>query len=122
MPSDNQGQNFVRELMKPGFPFSIRDKNNKRMKIHRKINDKQTVNLMPNLDRAYNLCLEGKTEKAAKLISEIAGLLVAVEINLGEEYLLEVEIRNSMPKMLNQIRRELKNNVPSDQVPEAKSA
>ena len=77
---------------------------------------------MPNLDRAYNLCLEGKTEKAAKLISEIAGLLVAVEINLGEEYLLEVEIRNSMPKMLNQIRRELKNNVPSDPAPEAKSA
>ena len=41
-------------------------------------------------------------EHAAKLISEIAGLLVAVEINLGEEYLLELEIRNSMPKMLNQ--------------------
>jgi hypothetical protein len=108
--------------MKPGFPFSIRDKNNKRMKIHRRINDKQSVNLMPNLERAYNLCLEGKNEKAAKLISEIAGLLIAVEINLGEEYLLEVEIRNSMPKMLNQIRRELKNNVPSDQAPEAKSA
>jgi len=122
MPSDNQGQNFARELMKPGFPFSIRDKNNKRMRIHRKINDKQTVNLMPNLERAYNLCLEGKVEKAAKLISEIAGLLVAVEINLGEEYLVEVEIRNSMPKMLNQIRRELKNNLPTDQSPEAKSA
>ena len=70
---------------------------------------------MPTLERAYNLCLEGKSEKAAKLVSEIAGLLVAVEIDLGPEYLVEVEVRNAMPKILSEIRRELKNNVPSEQ-------
>lgn len=122
MHSDNHGQSFARDLLKPGFPFSIRDKNNKRVKIHRKINENQSVNLMPTLERAYNLCLEGKPEKAARLVSEIAGLLVAVEIDLGSEYLVEVEVRNAMPRVLSQIRLELKNSVPSDQEPEAKPA
>jgi hypothetical protein len=122
MHSDSQAQNFARDLLKPGFPFSIRDKNNKRMKIHRKINESQSVTLMPTLERAYNLCLEGKAEKAARLVSEITGLLVAAEIDLGPEYLVEVEVRNQMPRMLSQIRRELKNNVQSEQSPEAKSA
>jgi hypothetical protein len=30
MHSDDQAQSFARDLLKPGFPFSIRDKNNKR--------------------------------------------------------------------------------------------
>ena len=122
MHSDSQAQCFARDLLKPGFPFSIRDKNNKRMKIYRKINESQSVNLMPTLEHAYKLCLEGKSEKAARLVSEITGLLVAAEIDLGPEYLVEVEVRNQMPRMLSQIRRELKNNVPADQAPEAKSA
>ena len=115
------GARFARDLLKPGFPFAIRDKNNKRVRIHRQVNENQSVNLMPILERAFNLCIEGKSEKAAKLISEIAGLLVATEIDLGTEYLVEVEVRNQMPRMLSQIRRELKNNIPADQAPEAKS-
>jgi hypothetical protein len=113
MHSDNQAQSFALDLLKPGFPFSIRDKNNKRIKIHRKINESQCVNLMPTLERAYKLCLEGKAEKAAILVSEITGLLVAAEINLGPEYLVEVEVRNAMPRLLSQIRRELKKNIPN---------
>jgi hypothetical protein len=120
--NDSKDFTFVRDLLKPGYPFSIRDKNNKRVKIQRRVNEFQSVNLMPNLERAYNLCLEGKSEKAAKLISEITGLLVAAEIDRGTEYLVEVEVRNQMPRMLSQIRRELKNNVPADQAPQAKSA
>jgi hypothetical protein len=122
MPSQDRAQSFARDLLKPGFPFSVRDKKNRRIKIHRKINESQCVNLMPNLERAYNLCLEGKTEKAANLISEITGLLIAAEIDLGPEYLVEVEVRNQLPRMLSQIRRELRNNIPADQEPEAKSA
>ena len=113
MHSDNQAQGLARDLLKPGFPFSIRDKNNKRIKIHRKINESQCINLMPTLERAYNLCLEGKAEKAARLVSEIAGLLIAAEIDLGQEYLVEVEVRNAMPRMLSQIQRELKKNTPN---------
>lgn len=122
MHSDNHAQSFARDLLKPGFPFSIRDKNNQRIKIHRKINESQCMNLMPTLERAYTPCLKGKGEKAARLVSEITGLLVAAEIDLGSEYLVEVEVRNQMPRMLSQIRRELKNNAPADQEPEAKSA
>jgi hypothetical protein len=122
MQSEGNAPRLVKDLLTPGFPFSIRDKNNKRLKVNRKINDLQSVNLLPTLERAYNLCLEGKSEKAAKLISEIAGLLVAAEIDLGTEYLVEIEVRNAMPKMLSQIRRELKNNAPSEPAPEAKSA
>jgi hypothetical protein len=122
MQSESSVPRFVKDLLTPGFPFSIRDKNNKRLKVNRKINDLQSVNLLPTLERAYNLCLEGKSEKAAKLISEIAGLLVAAEVDLGTEYLVEIEVRNAMPRMLSQIRRELKSNVPSEPAPGAQSA
>jgi hypothetical protein len=118
----NQSESFARELLRPGIPFSIRDKKNQRIKVLRKINENQSVNLIPTLELAYNLCLEGKTEKAARIVSEIAGLLIASEIKIGSEFLVEFEVRNSMPKMLSQIRRELKINAPSEQAPEAKSA
>lgn len=108
MYKDALGQKIARELLKPGTPFTIRDARNNPIQIHRQINRGQCVNLMPNLERAYNLCLEGKPEKAAKVVSEIAGLLVAVEIDLGAQFIVEVEVRNMMPRMLNQIRRELK--------------
>ena len=45
------------------------------------------------------LCLEGKSDKAARLVCEITGLLISAEIDLGPEYLVEVEVRNAMPKM-----------------------
>ena len=122
MPSQEKGESLARVLLKPGIPFSIRDKNSKRIKILRKINENQSVNLLPTLEYAYNLCLEGKTEKAAKIVSEIAGLLIASEIDLGSEFLVEIEIRNSMPKMMSQIRRELKANVLLEDEQERKSA
>ena len=122
MHNENDVESFARNLLEPGFPFSIRDKENRRVRVIRKISASKSVNLMPTLERASNLCLEGKPEKAAKLVSEIAGLLVAAEIELGPEYLLEVEIRNAMPRLLSQIRRELKNNVPAEEAPGAKTS
>lgn len=122
MSKTNQEEGFARQLLKPGIPFSIRDKNNQQIKVLRKINDNQSVNLLPTLQHAYNLCLEGKTEKAARIVSEIAGLLIASEIDLGSDFLVEFEIRNSMPKMMCQIRRELKANALLEAEPERKSA
>ena len=122
MHNENDAESFARNLLEPGFPFSIRDKENRRVRVIRKISASKSVNLMPTLERAYNLCLEGKPEKAAKLVSEIAGLLVAAEIELGPEYLLEVEIRDAMPRLLSQIRRELKNNVSAEEAPGAKTS
>jgi hypothetical protein len=119
--NENDAESFARNLLEPGFPFSIRDKENRRVRVIRKISASKSVNLMPTLERAYNLCLEGKPEKAAKLVSEIAGLLVAAEIELGPEYLVEIEMRNAMPRLLSQIRRELKNNVPAEEAPGAKT-
>lgn len=122
MNTKDQGESFARELLRPGVPFSIRDKKNQRIKVLRKINDNQSVNLIPTLELAYNLCLEGKTEKAARIVSEIAGLLIASEIRLGPEFLVEFEVRNSMPKMMSQIRRELKAYALLEAEPERKSA
>jgi hypothetical protein len=113
MPSDNDVDNFARNLLQPGFPFSLRDKGNKPIKIHYKISKRQSIDLMPILERSYDLCLKGKGDKAAKLISEITGLLIAAEIDLGSEYLEEIQVRDAMPRMLSQLRRELKKNVPA---------
>ena len=121
MGNRNQSESFARELLRPGIPFSIRDKKNQRIKVLRKINENQSVNLIPTLELAYNLCLEGKTEKAARIVSEIAGLLIASEIKIGSEFLVEFEVRNSMPKMMSQIRRELKANALLEAEPERKS-
>ena len=122
MSSTNHDEGLARELLKSGIPFSVRDKNNQRIKVLRKINGNQSVNLMPTLEHVYNLCLEGKTEKAARIVSEVAGLLIASEIDLCPEFLVELEIRNSMPKMMSQIRRELKANALLESEPERKSA
>lgn len=112
VPKQVKGEDLARNLLKPGYPFAIRDKHNKRLKIHRKIRENQCVNLLPQLERAYQLCLQGKNENAANLISDIAGLLIATEINVGSEFLVEMEVRKAMPRMLSQIRRELKKNAP----------
>lgn len=118
MQDNREAEIFVRNLLTPGFPFSIRDKENKRLKIHRQINEDQCANLLPTLEKAYRLCLAGKAEKAATLVSEFAGLLVAADIGLGSEFIVEVEVRKSMPRMLSQIRSELKKNVPQGEAPE----
>jgi hypothetical protein len=117
-----ESSDLARKLLQAGYPFSIRDGRNKLIAVHRQINANQSVNLMPPLERVYKLCLEGKSDQAAVLISEFAGLLLASENGLASEFLLEVEVRNQMPRMLSQIRRELKKNVPPEQTPEAKSA
>ena len=113
MPKPIKSQDLARNLLKPGFPFSLRDKQNKRFKVHRKIRENHCVNLLPQLERAYQLCLDGKNERAANLISDIAGLLIATEINLGSEFLIEMEVRKAMPRLLSQIRRALKENIPA---------
>jgi hypothetical protein len=120
--SQEKGESFARELLRPGIPFAIRDKNSQKIKILRKINENQSVNLLPTLEYAYNLCIEGKTEKAARIVSEIAGLLIASEIDLGSDFLVEIEIRNSMPKIMSQIRREMKANALPGDEQERKSA
>jgi hypothetical protein len=120
MPKPIKSQDLARNLLKPGFPFSLRDKQNKRFKVHRKIRENHCVNLLPQLERAYQLCLDGKNERAANLISDIAGLLIATEINLGSEFLIEIEVRKAMPRLLSQIRRALKENIPSVVNPQPK--
>jgi len=116
-----ESSDLARKLLQAGYPFSIRDGRNKLIAVHKQINAHQSVNLMPPLERVYKLCIEGKSDQAAALVSEFAGLLLASENGLGSEFLLEVEVRNTMPKLLSQIRRELKNNVPPPQTPEDES-
>lgn len=118
MPDNHETEVFVRNLLTPGFPFSIRDKENKLIKVHRQINENQCASLLPTLEKAYRLCLEGKSERAATVVSEFAGLLVAADIGLGSEFMMEVQIRKSMPRMLSQIRGELRKNAPSNETPE----
>ena len=116
-----ESSDLARKLLQAGYPFSIRDGRNKLIAVHKQINAHQSVNLMPPLERVYKLCIEGKSDQAAALVSEFAGLLLASENGLGSEFLLEVEVRNAMPKLLSQIRRELKNNVPPPETPEDES-
>ena len=118
MQNNDEAEIFVRNLLTPGFPFSIRDKENKAIKVHRQINENQCASLLPTLEKAYRLCLAGKSERAATVVSEFAGLLVAADVGLGSEFMMEVQVRKSMPRMLSQIRGELRKNAPSNEVPE----
>jgi len=101
-------ESLVQNLLRNGIPFSIKGRSNMPVEVPFKIKKNEYVNLLQPIQIAYQLCLDGKSNKAAQLLNQVAGLLVATEIGLGSEFLFELEVRKSMPKLLKQIQGDLK--------------
>lgn len=85
------------------------------LSIERPIGHNEAVDLLPLLKQIYALISKGRNERAKVLVSELAGLLMAAEMGIAREYLIEMEVKKAMPKVLKSLRKDLVENSTSTQ-------
>lgn len=98
----------LKHLLQSGFVFEASKKGEVPITIHRAIGPNKTVNLLPTFEKLYLECQKKKNYKASHMVSEITSLLVAADLGIAQEFLVELEVQNSMPKMLQRLRQDLK--------------
>lgn len=98
----------LKHLLQPGFVFDASKRGEVPIAIHRAIGPNKTVNLLPTFEKLYLECQRKKNHKASLMVSEITSLLAAADLGIGQEFLVELEVQNSMPKMLQRLRQDLK--------------
>jgi len=99
---------IVNHLLKKGFVFEAASKKEFSLSIHRTIGHNQTVNLLPTLTKIFRECEKAENSRAGELVSELTSLLVAADLGLAREFLVELEVQKALPKMLHQLRKDLK--------------
>lgn len=105
----------TQKLLQTGYLFDNQDGNLLPLKINRSIGENEAVDLLPVLKRIYALMIEGRNERAAELLSEMAGLLMAADLGIAHEFLIEMEVKKMMPKVLKTVRQDLVRSVIHDQ-------
>ncbi len=109
----------TRKLLTPGFIFESSESGLIPMRIHRNIDKDKAVDILPTLKAIYSLTREGKTEKAAELISELTGLLVAADLGIAKEFLIEMQVKKGIGRLNRQVdhflKKSAKNSVGRDQ-------
>ena len=98
----------TRKLLTPGFIFENSDSNLIPMRINRSIDKDKAVDILPTLKTIYSLTREGKTEQAAELISELTGLLVAADLGIAREFLIEMQVKKGIRRLNRQVDQYLK--------------
>lgn len=101
-------QVVVQHLLQKGFVFEAANQKELPLAINRSIGPNHSVNLLPTLKKIYLECEKAENRRASNLVSELTSLLVAADLGLAMEFLMELEVRKVLPKMLNQLRQELK--------------
>lgn len=108
MKENDDVTEVTRKLLTPGYIFENDDRNLIPMRIHRSIDKDRAVDILPTLKSIYSLTREGKTEKAAELISELTGLLVAADLGIAKEFLIEIQVKKGIGKLNRQVDQFLK--------------
>jgi len=98
-------------LLQTGFVFDVVNQKQFPLSIHRSVGSNESVDLLPTLAKIYRECEKMKSQKAMTLTSELTGLLIAAELGIGKQFLVELEVQKSLPKMLHRLRRDLKSAV-----------
>lgn len=98
----------LEHLLQTGFVFDVVNQKHFPLGIHRSIGPNESVNLLPTLAKIYRECEKLKSHKAMTLTSELAGLLIAAELGIGKQFLIELEVQKTLPKALNLLRQDLK--------------
>lgn len=98
----------TRKLLTPGFIFENSESSLIPMRIHRSIDKDKAVDILPTLKTIYSLTREGKNEKAAELISELTGLLVAADLGIAREFLIEMQVKKGIRRLNRQVDQYLK--------------
>ena len=94
-------------LLKTGHLLENEDSSLFPLRIDRPIGKNEAVDLLPILRQIYALVSKGRNERAKELVSELAGLLMAAEMCIAREYLIELEVKKAMPKVLKTLRKDL---------------
>ena len=81
----------TQKLIQTGYLFENEDTSVLPLRISRNIGPNEAVDLLPTLKKIYQLILNGKSEKAAELLSEMSGLLVAADLGIAREFLIEID-------------------------------
>ncbi len=108
MKEHNDVTEVTRKLLTPGFIFENSESSLIPMRIHRSIDKDQAVDILPTLKTIYSLTREGKNEKAAELISELTGLLVAADLGIAREFLIEMQVKKGIRRLNRQVDQYLK--------------
>lgn len=95
-------------LLQTGFVFDVVNQKQFPLGIRRSIGPNESVDLLPTLAKIYRECEKLKSQKAMTLTSELAGLLIAAELGIGKEFLIELEVKKNLPKILNALRQDLR--------------
>lgn len=98
----------LKYLLQTGFVFDVVNQKQFPLGIHRSIGPNESVDLLPTLAKIYRECEKLKSQKAMTLISELAGLLIAAELGIGKQFLVELEVQKTLPKVLKVLRQDLK--------------
>ena len=99
---------IARKLLEPGYVFEAHESNLIPLRIRRGIGKDEAIDVLPALKSIYSLILEGKSQKASELVSELTSLLLAAELGIAQEFLIELRVRQSLPKLNRDIKRMLK--------------
>lgn len=108
MKENDDVTEVTRKLLTPGYIFESNDRNLIPMRIHRSIDKDKAVDILPTLKSIYSLTREGKTEKAAELLSELTGLLVAADLGIAKEFLVEIQVKKGIGRLNRQVDQFLK--------------
>ena len=98
----------AQKLIRPGFIFESEESNLLPLRINRGIGKDEFVDILPTLRKIYDLTRKGESQSAALLVSELTGLLVAADLGIAREYLIELEVKRALPKIIRRINTELK--------------
>lgn len=115
MSNNDEVINVTQKLLQTGYLFQNEDRSILPLRINRSIGPNKAVDLLPTFKKIYGLTLEGRNERAAELLSEVAGLLVAADLGIAEDFLIEMEVKKMMPKLLKTVQRDLARSVLNDQ-------
>ena len=111
MRKDNKrpdAQLVVQHLLQKGFVFEAANQKEFPIAIIRSIGPNHSVNLLPTLKKIYLECEKAENRRASNLLSELTSLLVAADLGLAMEFLMELEVQKVLPKIMNQLRKDLK--------------
>ena len=115
MSNNDEVMQVTKRLLETGYLFKNKDRSILPLRISRSIGPNKAVDLLPTFKKIYGLTLEGRNERAAELLSEVAGLLVAADLGIAEEFLIEMEVKKMMPKLLKTVRQDLARSAIQDQ-------
>jgi len=103
----DEASSVAQKLLQPDFIFDRDQQGLVPLKIQRSIGPNECVDILPTLEKIYRLLLRGKIKKSAELTSELTGLLVAADLGIAKEFLIELEVKKVLPVALKTLQGDL---------------